>query len=223
MRQFALERASHFRPDPAPAPSRREAGGRSRGRNHIGNVMTAARVATHPVAMASETERAGRDAQAAHRLAGGGRFAAAVYGSFLAASVIGVAYQTGEDAREMTETLLGTMVIFWLAHAWSEVVGEHIAAASRLRPGDVLRVARGEWPLVEAAVVPTLLLGLAWAGAWSRDTGAMLAFSSAIVQITGWGFLAGLRSGATLLCAALLGAVQGTLGLALLALKALVG
>ena len=70
-------------------------------------------------------------------------------------------------------------------------------------------IARREWPLVEAAVVPTVLLALAWAGVWSRETGAALALGSAILQITGWGFVAGLRSGGSPLSAVALGAGQG--------------
>jgi hypothetical protein len=150
------------------------------------------------------------------------RYGAAVYGSFLVASVVGVSYEASEDARTMTSTLFASMVVFWLAHAWSEVVGEHIAAGSSFRRRRVRAIARREWPLVEAAVVPTLFLALAWASVWSRETGAVLALVSAVVQITGWGFLAGLRSGGTLLSAGLLGAVQGVLGVALLALERLI-
>ena len=57
------------------------------------------------------------------------RFGAAVYGSFLAASVIGVAYESGTDTRTMTASLLGSMLVFWAAHVWSEVVGERIRLA----------------------------------------------------------------------------------------------
>jgi hypothetical protein len=150
------------------------------------------------------------------------RYGAAVYGSFLVASVVGVSYEAGDDARTMTGTLFASMVVFWLAHAWSEVVGEHIAAGSSFGRRRIPTIARREWPLVEAAAVPTLFLALAWAGVWSRETGAALALVSAVVQITGWGFVAGLRSGGTLLSAGLLGAVQGALGVALLALERLI-
>jgi hypothetical protein len=148
-------------------------------------------------------------------------FGAAVYGSFLAASIIVVSDSAGESARAMTVSLLASMMTFWLSHVWSEVVGEHVVQGSRFQARHVLRIARSEWPLVEAAVVPTLFLALAWAGVWSRDTGATLAFVSAIAQITGWGFVAGLRSDGTLRSAILLGAVQGLLGMSLLALKGL--
>jgi hypothetical protein len=147
------------------------------------------------------------------------RYGAAVYGSFLVASVVGVSYEAGDDARAMTATLFASMLVFWLAHAWSEVVGEHIAAGSSFRPRRIPAIARREWPLVEASVLPTALLALAWAGAWSRGAGAMLALVSAIVQITGWGFVAGVRAGGAVLSAGLLGAVQGILGIALLAVE----
>ena len=150
------------------------------------------------------------------------RYGAAVYGSFLVASVVGLAYETGESARTMTATAFGSMLIFWLAHAWSEILGENIAASRTFRARDALVIARRDWPLVQAAVLPTLLLALAWAGVWSRDTGARLALAAAILQITGWGLVAGRRSGGTWLSAGILAAGQGMLGVILLILEKLV-
>ena len=88
------------------------------------------------------------------------RFGAAVYGSFLAASVIGVAYESGTGTQSMTASLLGSMLIFWAAHVWSEVVGERIRLGKAFRARDMLSIARREWPLVEAAALPSILLGL---------------------------------------------------------------
>jgi hypothetical protein len=150
------------------------------------------------------------------------RFGAAVYGSFLVASVVGVAFEAGESARAMTASTFGSMVIFWLAHAWSEVVGERITAGNAFRSRQAHVIARREWPLVEAAVLPTFLLALAWIGVWSRETGAVLALAAAIVQITGWGIIAGRRSGGTWLSAGVLGTGQGMLGVVLLLLERLV-
>ena len=75
------------------------------------------------------------------------RFGAAVYGSFLVASVVGVAFEAGQDARFMTTTALGSALVFWLAHWWSELIGEQIAVGEAFRRRDVLVVARREWPL----------------------------------------------------------------------------
>jgi len=147
------------------------------------------------------------------------RFGAAVYGSFLVASVIGVAYETGHDARFMTTATFTSALVFWLAHWWSEAIGEQITAGEAFRHRDVLVVARREWPLVESAVVPTLLLALAWAGVWSRETGAELALAAALLQIVGWALVAGRRAGWTWLRTGVFAAGQGTLGVVLLLLE----
>ena len=150
------------------------------------------------------------------------RFGAAVYGSFLAASVVGVAYETGAGARTMTVSLLGSMLVFWAAHAWADAVGERIAVGEAFRPRDALIIARREWPLVEAAALPTILLALAWAGAWSRETGVRLALAAALVQVFAWGFAAGRRAGGTWLTATVLAAGEGTLAVILLGAERLV-
>jgi hypothetical protein len=150
------------------------------------------------------------------------RFGAAVYGSFLVASVVGVAFEAGQDARFMTMSALGSALVFWLAHWWSEVIGEQIAAGEAFRHRDVLALARREWPLVEAAVVPALLVALAWAGMWSLETGAELALAAAVLQITGWALVAGRRAGWTWLRAGVFAGVEGALGVVLLLLERIV-
>jgi hypothetical protein len=145
------------------------------------------------------------------------RFGAAVYGSFLAASVIGVAYESGAGARTMTASLLGSMLVFWAAHVWSDAVGERIRLGAGFRPRDVLVIARREWPLVEAAALPSILLTLASAGSWSRETGARLALAAALVQVLGWGLAAGRRAGGSRLTATVLAAGEGMLAVVLLA------
>lgn len=150
------------------------------------------------------------------------RFGAAVYGSFLAASVIGVTYESGTGARTMTASLLGSMLVFWAAHVWSEVVGGRIGLGEAFTPRDALLSARREWPLVEAAALPSILLALAWAGAWSRETGVGLALAAALVQVVSWGFAAGRRAGGSRLTAAVLAVGEGMLAVLLLAAERLI-
>ncbi len=76
-----------------------------------------------------------------------------------------------------------------------------------------------EWPLVESGLLPAALLGLAWAGAYSRHTGIVLALAAAIVQLVGWGAFAAHRSEPNWWKALLLGAFDGLLGLAIVALE----
>ena len=83
-------------------------------------------------------------------------------------------------------------------------------------------VARRDSPLVEAAASPSILLALAWAGAWSRGTGARLALAAALVQVLAWGFAAGRRAGGTRRTAAVLGAGEVMLAVLLLGAERLV-
>jgi hypothetical protein len=150
------------------------------------------------------------------------RYGAAVYGSFLVASVVGVAYESGVSLRTMTASLVGSMLVFWAAHVWSEAIGERIRLGTAFTLRDVLLIARREWPLVEAAALPSLLLALAWAGAWSRGTGARLALAAALVQVVAWGFAAGRRAGGSAFTATVLAVGEGALAVLLLAAERLV-
>ena len=55
------------------------------------------------------------------------QYGPAVYGSVLATSLIGSMFEEQASARIMTLTLVSSILIFWIAHAWSEVVGERLA------------------------------------------------------------------------------------------------
>ena len=105
---------------------------------------------------------------------------------------------------------------------WSDAVDNRIRFGEAFRPLDALFIARREWPLVEAAVLPSILLALAWAGAWSRETGARLALAAALVQVVAWGFAAGRRAGGSGLTATALAAGDGMLAVLLLAAERLV-
>jgi hypothetical protein len=147
------------------------------------------------------------------------QYGAAVYGSVLVTALVGAMFEQHVDAKRMTLSLLGSVVVFWLAHAWSEVVGERMSAGRRFARSHIREIAVAEWPLVEAGLLPALLLALAWAGLYSRDAGAVLALAVAIGQLVGWGALAGHRSETSWPAALLVGAVDGVLGLAIVALE----
>ena len=80
-------------------------------------------------------------------------------------------------------------------------------------------IAIDEWPVVEAGALPAVLLALAWAGLYSRHTGAVLALGAAVVQLVGWGMLAGHRTESRWRRALLIGAIDGVLGIAIVALE----
>ena len=147
------------------------------------------------------------------------KFSAAIYGSILAASVVAALDVTEVSARKMTMTLLATTLVFAVAHAWSEVVGERIAFGHGASARRLLELIRREWPLVEAGFVPGAALALAWAGLWSASVGASVALALAVMQLVGWGILVGRRSYDGWPAALFVGVVNGFFGLILVGLK----
>ena len=145
-------------------------------------------------------------------------YAAAVYGSVLVTALVGAAFEAHLDARTMTLTLLTTTVVFWLAHVWSQVMGVRLGGTIP-RWTDVRHIALSEWPVVEAGFVPDALLALAWAGVYSRDSGAELALITAVLQLAGWGFAAGWRTQHRLAPAIVTGLVDCAFGIAIVGLE----
>jgi hypothetical protein len=146
-------------------------------------------------------------------------YGAAVYGSVLAAALLGAMREQHVGPRELTLSLVASMLVFWLAHAWSELIGERVAAGRLFDETRIRQIARAEWPLVEAAIVPAIALALAWAGLWSRTVGVDLALAATILQLVGWGAVAARRTEPSWVGAVLMGAVEGALGLAIVALE----
>jgi hypothetical protein len=156
------------------------------------------------------------------RSARNGNFAAAVYGSILAAGVVASLDVGDVDAAAMTVSLGGTMLVFWLAHVWSEAISDRMHDPRPYTLRRLRAVASWHWPMVQAAVGPLVALLLADLGLWSLDTGVTVALSISVVQLVGWGVVVGRRTFDSWPAALLSGAVDGLLGFLLIVLKTLV-
>ncbi|MFF4353490.1 hypothetical protein [Streptomyces sp. NPDC001530] len=142
-----------------------------------------------------------------------------VYGSMLAASVVVGAGTLGPFPRlELVLLLLLTGVAFWIAHVHAQLFGARLAQRKLDRP-TVLHVCRDEWPIVKAAVPPSVavavspLLGLDVTGAlW-------LALAVAVAGQVGWSAAAARRAGASWSLVAVSASVNLLLGLLITAFK----
>ncbi|MCL2551366.1 MAG: hypothetical protein FWE75_04405 [Actinomycetia bacterium] len=147
-------------------------------------------------------------------------YAGAVYGSLLAASVVATAGSVGDFPRlQLVVLLLVTGLVFWVAHVYAHLAGERILGRPIDR-GEARRVARHEWSIVEAAVLPAVavaispLLGLGLPGT------AWLALGVAIAQQVAWATLGAVRAGASPRFAVGEGIANLLLGLVIVAAKA---
>ncbi len=150
-------------------------------------------------------------------------YAAAVYGAVVAAALI-TAFRREHASPEATAlALISTLWVFWLAHVWSAMVGQRIYDDDRgLWRHSLGPIARAEWPLVEAAFAPAILLLLGWAGLIAEDTVTGLAIAACCLELFVFGVAVGRRAYSRWRPALLSGIVDAALGLLLISLEVLV-
>jgi hypothetical protein len=123
------------------------------------------------------------------------------------------------DARSIALTLLSTSAVFWIAHVWSELLGTRIETGSAGSVARLRRIAAEEWPMVEAGALPFAALALAWADVYTDSVGVDLALGVAIAQLVGWGLVGARRMDAGWPKSLAVGAIDGAMGLAIVALE----
>ena len=122
---------------------------------------------------------------------GAPRVAAAIYGTILVTAVI--AYSSEDDDLGTGQILIAvvvTLVVYWLAHVYTDVLGARMAGSTAPLRDVVRRVAADEWPLVQATIAPAIPLLLGATDALSRSTAVNLALGVALADLCGWGYRA---------------------------------
>ena len=86
--------------------------------------------------------------------------ARAIYGTILVMAVItALSHDDSVTSAQLIAGVLATTFVFWVAHVYAEVLGTRLAGdGGRPTLANVTVAARGQWPLVEAALLPVLCL-----------------------------------------------------------------
>ena len=84
-----------------------------------------------------------------------------IYGLVLALSVIAVSWYYGRaDAGRVGLSVLGTAVVFWLAHVYAYVLGRDMSRKRRVTRAEVVQSLRENFSLIEVVIPLLLVLGL---------------------------------------------------------------
>ncbi len=150
--------------------------------------------------------------------------ARAIYGTILVMAVIAaLSHDDGVTSAELIAGVLATTFVFWIAHVYAEVLGRRVeGAGGRPTFDNVADAMRGEWPLVEASLLPVLCLLVGVVGLVETQTAVWIAIGAGVVELFGYGIAAGRRLKLSLGGTVVVGAVNGALGLVIVALKVLV-
>ena len=128
-----------------------------------------------------------------------------------------------ESLWRLDLVVAGTVVVLWLAHVYAHGLGESIHLERRLDRAEFASVARREFAIPLAAVLPVVAIGLGAADVLRKPTAVWLALGIGLVTLAGQGYryarLEELSRWETVVSVGLnLG-----LGLAIVALKVVVG
>jgi hypothetical protein len=150
--------------------------------------------------------------------------ARAIYGTILVMAVItALSHDDSVTSAQLIAGVLATTFVFWVAHVYSEVLGNRVEGGSGVPSvANIATAARGEWPLVEASLLPVLSLLLGVVGLVKTDAAVAIAIGVGVVELFGYGILAGRRLGLSRSGTAVVGVINGVLGLLIVLLKVLV-
>jgi hypothetical protein len=163
----------------------------------------AAQVPPEPVA---DSARAGR------------RRAAGIYGAIITAAVM-TAGGASLPTTALAVSVLVTLVVYWLAEQYAEVLGEPERNGGWPRWPYARKALADSWPMVSASFVPIVALVVARVAGASASSAATVGVVVAIVLLTIHGWSAGraaLLHGWQLVAAT---AIAASLGLVLVVLK----
>lgn len=154
----------------------------------------------------------------------GERLGGYIYGTIvvLAAMIEGQElYRNGSG--HVALIVLMTTVVFWLAHVYAHSLAYSVQVRRRVSKGDVLSIAHRESSIIEAAVLPVAMLGLGKLGLFSLHTAVWLAIACAVAVLVAQGVRYARLEHLGPLATGTIVALNLALGLALVALKLLVG
>jgi hypothetical protein len=149
--------------------------------------------------------------------------AGAIYGTILATSVVAGLSEGGSvDKGPAALVVITSSLVFWLAHVYAGVLGHHLRLGHGFSWSRVGAIARHEWPILASGIPPAIVLALGTIGLFERDTAFWLAIGVGIASLVLWGVAYAREQGYHTMVVALAGALNGLLGLVIVALKVLV-
>ena len=149
--------------------------------------------------------------------------AGAIYGTILATSVVAGLSEGGQvDRGPAALVVLSTSIVFWIAHVYAGVLGQHLGRDGGLAWSRVRSVARHERPILGSGIPPAAVLGLGTIGLFERDTAYAIAIGVGVASLVFWGVAYAHEQGYGRGGMLIAGLLNGLLGVLIVGLKVLV-
>jgi len=151
------------------------------------------------------------------------RIAGTVYGTIIVMSVLAAGAKAYRHQPWRLLVIAGVSVfVLWLAHVYAHGLGESLKFGRRVTVSELLSIARREYSMVAAAILPLAAVALGAAGVLEGRTSVVLALWLGVVALAAQGIryaqLEHLTRGATVVTVG----VNLAIGLSLVALEVLI-
>ncbi len=144
-----------------------------------------------------------------------------VYGVLAIGTVLAAESGSHEDYLDTAASAVIAILLYWLAHAYADVLGHRLQAHARLSIAILGRAFRDEAAILMGAVLPLLALLFCWALGVALASGVEAALWTTVGSLIAFELLAGIRAKATPRELAFEAGIGATMGLAIIALKVL--
>ncbi len=150
-------------------------------------------------------------------------YAGAIYGTILATSVVAGLSEGGQVADGPAAlVVLSTSIVFWIAHVYAGLLGQHLERHGGLTWSRLHRVARHERPILASGLPPAAVLALGTIGIFERDTAYAVAIGIGVLSLVLWGVAYAREQGYGLVGMLVAGLLNGLLGFLIVGLKVVV-
>ena len=172
----------------------------------------------------AEGEEQMAEARTWHRAWHHADIASGIYGTILVTAVVaGASADPHLDVWRGSVVVLATTLVFWIAHVYANLLALHHGQRQRSSWAQARELAWQELPLVEAGVLPMLILLLLGAtGVTSRDTAYTVAVWVGVAILFIWGIVLARREGLGIPATLLSATFSAALGMVVIILKIIV-
>jgi hypothetical protein len=146
------------------------------------------------------------------------RRAANIYGTIVTAAVIAAGGNTLSSAQ-LSVTIIVTLVVYWLAEQYAELLGAHTSGGHLPSAGLVRSSLAEAWPMVTASFVPVASIGVAVLFGVSASDAAHVALIVTVILLVAHGYNAGRIAGLRGWQRLLVTLIAALLGVAMIILK----
>ena len=142
-----------------------------------------------------------------------------VYGVLAIGAVLAAESGSHEDYLDTAASAVIAILLYWLAHAYADVLGHRLTAHARLSIAVLGRALQDEAAILMGSVLPLLALLICWTFGVALATGVEAALWTTVGSLIAFELIAGLRAKSSPRELIFEAGVGITMGLAIVALK----